>query len=58
MYKFDDTFTSKTDLNMTWNEFHTYGEYLANTIRDQYKSIKEFNNSTNIKCLSKGYKVQ
>lgn len=57
LYQFDDTFTPDTILEAQWNESMTYGEYLAGTIREQYKSAKETGYKTNIKCLVKGDRV-
>lgn len=57
LYQFDKDFTPGTDLEASWNDSMTYGEYLAGTIREQYKSAKELEYKTNIKCLTKGNRV-
>jgi hypothetical protein len=58
LYQFDKDFTPETDLNAPWNDTMTYGEYLGQTIREQYKQAKENGYKTNIKCLVKGQEVR
>ncbi len=58
LYQFDNTFTSETELSAQWNEGMTYGEYLGQSVYDQYNQAKEYGLKSNIKRLAKGNKVQ
>ena len=58
LYRFDDEFKPGIDLSIKWNDAMTYGDYLANTIRTQYRSAKEFGQKSNIKRLVKGEAVK
>jgi len=58
LHKFDGTYTPGTDLEAKITEWHTYGEYLAQTIISAYKEAKLYGQPINIVCLAKGHKVQ
>jgi hypothetical protein len=62
LYKHDinpnSLINKNTNLNDKYNNWMTYGEYLASTVRELYRIAKEAKRATNIKCLAKGYIVQ